>query len=241
MNTNNTRSINHKLKNLTKAFAANEEIKRELALLGDTYERDTLPLRAQLIAGAEVIKRRQTQYERELVTQWGGLIDPEGDIRFAPFLPGFSPDFSMLFNPPYPGFCEGMLTGFIREHYLTRRQRGEEKNVEIGLRYPPTKDTLPLMLKGITTLLPYMTKMENGHVKVTANTSITFPVREGNAAYIGYKSLVIDPESGRTDLLIHVSGEEEAGLLSFDVVRSALLHLVSSRYFTANRCRKLLA
>ncbi|MEQ0217741.1 hypothetical protein ABLV18_27375 [Klebsiella sp. CN_Kp114] len=239
MNTNNTQSIDRKLKNLTEALSANEDIKRKLIIrLGDNYERDALPLRAQLIARAEVNKRRQTQYERELVAQWGGLIDPEGDIWF---LPGCSPDLSMLFNPPYPGFCEGILTAFIREHYLSRRKQGEEKTVEIGLRYPPAKDTLPLMLKGITALLPYMTKMENGHVCVTPNTSITFTDREGEAVYITYELLVIDPESGRTDLLIHVSGEEETVHLTFDHIRSALLHLVSSRYFSVNRYRKLFA
>ena len=189
-----------------------------------------------MIAGAEVNKLRQTQYERELVAQWGGLIDSEGDIRFLPC----SPDLSMLFNSPYPGFCEGILTAFIREHYLNRRKQGEEKTVEIRLRYPPAKDTLPLMLKGITALLPYMTKMENGHVCVTANTSITFTDREGEVVYITYGLLVIDPESGRTALLIHVSGEEETVHLTFDHIRSAL-HLVSSRYFSVNRYRKLFA
>ncbi len=241
MNTNNARSVDYKLKKLTEAFAANEQIQRELARLRDAYERDALPLRAQLVIGSEVIKECRTQYERELVAQWGGLISPDDDIRLAPFLPGFSPDLSMLFNPPYPDFCEGILTGFIREHCLRWRQRGEEKTVEIGLRYPPAKDTLPLMLKGITALLPYMTKMENGHVYVTPNTSITFTDREGEAVYITYELLVIDPESGRTDLLIHVSGEEETVHLTFDHIRSALLHLVSSRYFSVNRYRKLFA
>lgn len=243
MNTNNARSIQNKLKQLTEAFSANEKIKRELAQmwarLHEAYEREAQPLRAQLVMGSEVIKECRNQYERQLVAQWGGLISPDDDIRLATFPPGFSPDLSMLLNPPYPDFCEGMLTEFIRSHYLFRRQMHEEKHFEIGLRYSPEKYSLPLMLKGITALLPYMTKMENGFVSVRANTSVVFHDKEGGTAYITYESLVIAPDSGRTDLLINQSGREETRRLTFRDVRSALLHLVSVRYFTINRYGKL--
>ncbi|ELK0756182.1 MULTISPECIES: hypothetical protein [Enterobacteriaceae] len=243
MNTNNARSLEHTLKQLNEAFAANAEIQRELARLrarlSDAYEREAQPLRAQLVMGSEVIKECRTQYERQLVAQWGGLISPDDEIRCATFLPGFSPDLSMLFNPPYPGFCEGMLTEFMRHHYLFRVQTSEDKDFNIGLRYSPEKDNLPLMLKGITALLPYVTKTETGHIPVSANTSITFSDREGGSAYIAYESLVIDPESGETNLLIHKSRREETVRLHFRDVRSALLHLVSARYSSINRYRKL--
>ncbi|HBM3184924.1 TPA: hypothetical protein LVM22_001189 [Klebsiella oxytoca] len=245
---NNPSEEKRKLDDFLRELAA---LDQERQTIDDEADRIISPFRKQISSLDLKISQLRRDYEREFIISWGCIPDEsirtEWNCFFVDFKEGASLDLNMLFNPPYTGFCDGLLQRYFIAHSLFSPNDPPEWGIifEIGLNSKPVEAEMAgLMAKGLSELLPYLSVDNNGDVPVLLQWRYSYKNllsfdQDCNDDYY-FESLRINAQTHNVRLILtRMDGVLDRRQLETGDIRTTLEYLFIIDSFTLEQFREL--